>query len=354
MRIYSLVGSLLVAVLLVSAGEIPKPAVSVAIPTGAALELLFTRSEDTGGSLEGPAVAPDGSIYFSDIPFGKNLGRILRFDPKTKETTVFAKDSRKSNGLVFDSEGRMIACEGADFGGRQISRWDIKTGKRSTIVDNYMGKKFNSPNDLCLDRKGRIYFSDPRYVGHESRELTRQAVYRLDNDGSLIEITHEVAKPNGIVLSPDERTLYVGDHDNGADRTDPGATPPSPGTMRVYAFPLGSDGKISGRRRTVIDFGNEKGVDGITVDRQGNLYLTAHRQTAPGVIIVDPNGKEIGFIPTSSKHQKGDDPKSPLFGLPTNLEFGIAGEADMLYITVDVRLYRIRLKTKGYHVQYPN
>jgi sugar lactone lactonase YvrE len=104
----------------------------------------------------------------------------------------------------------------------------------------------------------------------------------------------------------------------------------------------------------VIDFGNQKGVDGITVDRQGNLYLTAHRQTAPGVIIVDPNGKEIGFIPTSSKHQKGDDPKSPLFGLPTNLEFGIAGEADMLYITVDVRLYRIRLKTKGYHVQYPN
>ena len=76
MRIYSLVGSFLVAVLLVSAGEIPKPAVSVAIPTGAALELLFTRSEDTGGSLEGPAVAPDGSIYFSDIPFGKNLGRI--------------------------------------------------------------------------------------------------------------------------------------------------------------------------------------------------------------------------------------------------------------------------------------
>src|SRR5262249_4130170 len=151
---------------------------------------------------EGPAVAPDGKIYFSDIPFGEDKGQILRFDPKTKTTTLFAQDSRKSNGLIFDAQGFLIACEGADRGGQQIARWNVHSGEHETIADNYMNKRFNAPNDVCIDEKGRIYFTDPRYLGPEPRELKEFAIYRINADGSVIEITHDAGKPNGIAISP--------------------------------------------------------------------------------------------------------------------------------------------------------
>ncbi|HZT83221.1 MAG TPA: SMP-30/gluconolactonase/LRE family protein, partial [Gemmataceae bacterium] len=182
---------LLLAAASARAADVPPPTGDAIVPPGARLELLFTRSAPIkGGLTEGPAVAPDGSIYFSDIPVGTDKGMILRFDPKTKKTTVFAKDSWKSNGLKFDARGFLIACEGSDEGGRAVSRWDVKTGKRTVIADRYMGKRFNAPNDLAIDTKGRIYFSDPRYLGDEPRELKHQAVYRIDTDGKVVEVTH--------------------------------------------------------------------------------------------------------------------------------------------------------------------
>ena len=174
------------------------------VPDGAKLEKLFTRETGIeGGLTEGPAVGPDGSIYFSDITPKENKGRILRFDPKSGKTTVFAANSRKSNGLAFDAYGRLLAAEGADFGGRAISRHNVATGKREVLCDNIGGKKLNAPNDLVLDADGRIYFTDPRYLGHETRELEHRAVYRISPDGSVVEVTHNVEKPNGIALSPD-------------------------------------------------------------------------------------------------------------------------------------------------------
>src|SRR5262249_40612598 len=141
------------------ADEPPPPEESDIVPRGAKLELLWTSTDKVkGGLTEGPAVAPDGSIYFSDIRLGKDKSKIMRFDPKTTKTTVFAADSGHANGLMFDAKGRLIACEGSDMGGRCVSRWDVKTGKRTVIVDHYKGKKFNAPNDLCIDLKGRIYF----------------------------------------------------------------------------------------------------------------------------------------------------------------------------------------------------
>src|SRR5438874_7581126 len=170
----------------------PKPTGETIVAPDAKLELLFTREAPIkGGLTEGPAVAPDGSIYFSDIPFGKDKGQILRFDPKTKKTTVFAADSHKSNGLKFDAKGFLIACEGSDGGGRCVSRWDVKTGERTVVADRYMGKRFNACNDLCIDEKGRIYFTDPRYLGAEPRELEHRAVYRIDTDGTVVEVTHD-------------------------------------------------------------------------------------------------------------------------------------------------------------------
>ena len=128
----------------------------------AKLELLFSDAFFT----EGAAVAPDGSVYFSDITFthGSDMqaGHIWRYDPKTGTASVFRSPSGMSNGIKFDAQGRMIVAEGADFGGRRVIRTDMTTGKSEIIAGLYEGRPFNAPNDITIDEKGRIYFSDPR------------------------------------------------------------------------------------------------------------------------------------------------------------------------------------------------
>ena len=330
------------------AEDLAKPTGDSIVSPDAKLEHLFTRSAKIeGGLTEGPAVAPDGAIYFSDIPFGTDKGMILKFDPKTKKTIVFAEDSGKSNGLIFDADGFLLAAEGADFGGRCISRWDVKSGKKTVLADRYQGKHFNAPNDICVDRLGRIYFTDPKYVGAEPREQEHRSVYRVERDGSVIEITHDVGKPNGIAISPDGKTMYLADHDNGVDRIGSDEKPKS-GAMKIYAFPLSADGKVAGPRKTIVDFGDQAGCDGMTVDEKGNVYLTARGLKRPGVLVVDPTGKEIAFIPNGVPNQQPD----ALVGFPSNVEFGVGDEANVLYITIDKSLFRISLKVKGYHVQY--
>jgi gluconolactonase len=313
-----------------------------------ALELIYTRQAKLNSGLtEGPAVAADGSIYFMDMPFGTDNGMILRYDPKSKQTTVFTDNSGKSNGLAFMRDGSAVSCDGADGGGRRLVRWDLQTGKGTTLVDRFQGKRFNSPNDLSVDLKGRIYFTDPRYGGTEPRELEREAVYRLDTDGNVIEITRDVEKPNGIVLSPDQKTLYVGDHNNGGNRLKPTDPEPKRGAMKIYAFPLDKDGLVNGPRRTLVDFGSENGCDGMTVDSMGNAYASCRSLARPGVLVVDPAGIELAFVETGPKNQAGlfDDWR----GIPSNVEFGIGDDARSLYITVDKSLYRLKVKTRGFH-----
>lgn len=320
------------------------------VPDGARLEQLFTRETGIeGGLTEGPAVAPDGSIYFSDITQKKDRGRILRFDPVSGKTTVFTEDSRKSNGLAFDAYGRLLAAEGADYGGRAISRYDVKTGQREVLCDNIDGKKLNAPNDLVLDADGRIYFTDPRYLGHEPRELKHRAVYRINTDGSVVEVTHNVEKPNGIALSPDQKTLYVVDHNNGTDAIGASDEQPAPGAMKVYAFPLGADGLVNGERKTLVDYGDQASADGICIDEAGNIYLTSRSLKRPGVQVVNPKGEEIAFIATGPENQNPDGTPE---GLPSNVEFGIGNEINTLYITVGVSLYRIKLKVSGFHIPF--
>ncbi len=333
---------------------VPAPTGETIVDPDTKWEPLFTRTASiSGGLTEGPAAAPDGTIYFSDIPFGKDKGMILRYDPKTKETISFTLDSGKSNGLTFDKDGFLVACEGSDGGGRRVSRWDVKTGKSVTVADSYMGKRFNAPNDIVIDSKGRIYFSDPRYLGNEPQELEYKAVYRIDPDGTVIEVTHDVTKPNGVALSPDERTLYVANHDNGTDRIgDPAETEkPILGIMTIYAFPLGEDGLVDGDRKTLVDFGKTPGCDGMTIDEHGHIYLTVRSLKRPGVMVIDPTGKEVAFMPTGFPNQK-ENPEKPLVGIPSNVEFGIGDEANLLYTTIDKGLYRIKLKVKGYHPEY--
>lgn len=346
----SLVGCSFVAPL--SAADLAPPTGDAIVAPDAKLELLYTRSAPIrGGLTEGPAVAPDGSIYFTDIPLGDDGGLIVRYDPATRQAAAFTIDSGKANGLIFDADGQLLACEGSDKGGQRVSRWNIKTGQRTTVADKFKGKKFNAPNDLCLDAQGRIYFTDPRYLGDEPRELEHRAVYRINKDGSVIEVTHEVAKPNGIALSPDGKTLYVADHDNGTDKIDPMAPKPKPGPMKIYAFALDTQGLVTGARKTIYDFGDQAGCDGMCVDEKGNIYLTARGLKRPGVLVLNPQGKEVAFIPTGPANQ-GADPKAVPVGLPSNVEFGIGDESHVLYVTIDLSLFRIPLKVKGYHVQY--
>jgi gluconolactonase len=327
-----------------------KPTGEDIVSPDAKLELLFTREAPIkGGLTEGPAVAPDGSIYFSDIPFGADKGMIQRFDPKTKKTTVFAEDSAKSNGLKFDAEGRLISCEGSDQGGRAVTRWDVKTGKKTVLVDRIDGKRFNSPNDLAIDRRGRIFFTDPRYLGAEPRELEYEAVYRFDRgtvravtDDGVREVTHNVEKPNGIALSPDEKILYVADHNSGSDHVDK-ETPKKKGAMKIYAFALNDEGAVEGERKVIYDFGDENGCDGMTIDEKGNLYLASRSLKRPGVLVINPEGKEIAFIPTGASQPGAKEAK----GIPANVTFGIGDERKMLYVTVDKSLYRIPVKVAG-------
>jgi len=326
--------------------DLPAPTGGL-VAKGAKLELLYTRPESSfaGGLTEGPAAAPDGSIYFTDISQGKDKSLILRYDPATNKTTVFIDDAQKANGMEFDLEGNLVACEGSDYGGRAVVRYDLKTKKRTVLTDHFMGKKYNAPNDLTIDKKGRIYFTDPRYLGDEPRELMYRAVYRIDGK-EVVEVTHEVDKPNGIALSPDGKALYLADHDNGTDKIDPNK-PAKPGAMKVYSFPLGPDGLVAGKRKTLVDFGTEAGCDGMCVDAAGRIYLTVRSLKRPGVMVIDPEGKEVGFIATGPASQSGA--KQPK-GLPSNVTFSRGKDKKMLYVTIDKSLYRIRMNVEGYHV----
>jgi gluconolactonase len=317
---------------------------------GAKLELLHQRQAKLNSGLaEGPAAAPDGTIYFTDMPFGPGDGMILQFDPKTGKTTVFTDKAFKSNGLAFDLEGNLLSCDGADGGGRCVRRWDLKTAKSQILADRYQGKRFNSPNDLCVDVKGRVYFTDPRYGGTEPRELAREAVYRLNKDGTVIEITHDVEKPNGLALAPDQKTLYLVDHNNGGNRLSPSDPEPKRGAMKIYAFGLDEDGLVKGERKTLVDFGKENGCDGMRVDKQGNIYMAIRSLARPGIMVIDSQGKELAFLPTGPTNQKG------LFedwrGIPSNVEFGMGADDSTLYVTIDKSLHRIRVKMHGFHPQ---
>ena len=172
------------------------------VPKDAKLEKLWADGDFT----EGPAFGPDHCIYFSDIG-----NRIMKFDPATGKTTEFRKPSGRANGLDFDYKGRLVAAEGANTGGnRRITVTDVD-GSIRVLADKWKGKRFNSPNDLIIDRKNRVFFTDPRYVGNEPREIDTESVYRIDPNGAVTQIISDVQKPNGIVISPDGDILYLAD-----------------------------------------------------------------------------------------------------------------------------------------------
>lgn len=320
------------------------------VPAESKVEKLFEGNVLT----EGVCVAPDGMVYFSEITFSHvsrdakgiiEAGHIWKYDPSTRKTSIFRSPSGMSNGIKFDAEGNMIVAEGADFGGRRVTRTDLKSGKSYIIAAMFEGRPLNSPNDITIDEKGRIYFSDPRYLGHESLEQSIMAVYRIDPDGSLHRIITDAGKPNGVAISPDQRTLYVVSNDNGStgiERLEKGkgpqadkvVTPLRKGYMALMAYDLSADGQAK-YRKTLVDYAPYDGPDGLVVDQEGNLYVAVRAENRPGIYAYSPDGKELAYIKTE---------------IPTNVGFGRGADSRTLYITAGSSLYRIRLNRAGYHL----
>ncbi|HUG94269.1 MAG TPA: SMP-30/gluconolactonase/LRE family protein [Planctomycetaceae bacterium] len=306
-----------------------EPAVRDIVPAGAKLEQLWNDGEFT----EGPAAGPDGAIYFSDITRDETPGRVLKFDPRTARTTVHCADSGKSNGLMFDRRGRLIAACGANHG-RQALCEITPDGKVKALVGTFMGRKFNAPNDLTIHPDGSIYFSDPRYVGPEPMEIDHMSVYRYDPDGGRVtRVTTDIEKPNGLGLSPGGRTLYVAETNNGTTGIQPGQAA-KPGRMTLNAFPLQPDGTL-GRKRVLVDFGDQTGIDGMAVDTDGRIFAAVRSASRFGIVAFSPDGRELAYLATPE--------------LPTNCCFGRGEDAQTLYVTAGTGLYRIRLNATGFH-----
>ncbi len=311
---------------LVKLADFAPTAQAKVVPEGSKLEKLWGEGQFT----EGPALAPDGSILFSDIGT-----TIYRFDPKSGQTSKFRDPSGRSNGLKFNQQGELIACEGANTGGnRRISITTgidgAKDGTVKTLADKFDGKRFNSPNDLAIDPGGNVYFTDPRYVGDDPRDLDFECVFLVSPSGSVKVATREVQKPNGIIVTPDGHTVYVSDNN-------------PQGNRQLVAFAVAPGGTLI-QKKVLHDFGTGRGIDGMTLDRDGNIYATAGTGDKAGIYVFAADGKHLAFIPTP--------------GDPTNCCFGGGDDNATLYITAanakeagtKYGLFRIKLNAKGFHV----
>ena len=261
------------------------------------------------GFTEGPVWHPDGYLLFSDVP-GNTIYK-WTLDGKLEK---FRSPSGFSNGLTFDQQGRLIACE---HGNRRVSRTE-QDGTIVTLASEYEGKKLNSPNDVVIKSDGSIYFTDPPfglsapYGIPGTQELAFQGIYRLLPEVKKLQLlVDDIPSPNGLAFSPDEKLLYVADI----------------GSKTVIVFDVQSDGSLANRR----DFVKIAGFpDGIKVDINGNIYVTTGYSL---IQIFDKNGKQIGDIITPAMTTS-----NCAFGGPDN---------KTLFITALSSVFRVQLKIPG-------
>lgn len=252
---------------------------------------------------EGPAVNKKGDIYFTDQPNDK----IWKYDTKGR-LSLFMDKTGRSNGLYFDAKGNLISC--AD---EKDELWSISPDKKVTVLlDSFDGKRLNGPNDLWIDPKGGIYFTDPYYQrdywDRKQPDIPGQKVYYLPKDNKQPVIVEDsVVKPNGIVGTPDGKYLYVADIQAG----------------KTYRYKISPNGSLTDRHLFA-----PQGSDGMTLDNKGNLYITGN-----GVTVYDPHGQKLGNIPVP-------------VNWTGNVCFG--GKArNILFITASESVYTLQMNVRG-------
>lgn len=253
---------------------------------------------------EGPAVDKKGNVYFTDQPNNK----ILKWSTDGK-LSVFMENSGRANGLYYDKKGNLISCSDME---NEV--WSIDTrGNHKVLVTDFDGKKLNGPNDLWVHPKGGIYFTDPLYkrdywTRNPEMQQEGEYVYYLSPDGKAItKVDTELEKPNGIIGSPNGKLLYVADIK----------------ANKTYVYDILSDGTLSNKRLFIT-----LGSDGMTIDNEGNIYLTGH-----GVTIFNPKGEQIEHIPVEANWT-------------ANVCFG-GKDMKTLFITASQYLYGLRMNVKG-------
>jgi gluconolactonase len=274
---------------------------------------------------EGPSWDPAGYLYF----VGAN--RISRRNAAGK-VEVYRSPAGGANGTLIDREGRLLVCEAL---ARRVTRTE-RDGSITVLADHYEGKRFNSPNDLTMDSKGRVYFTDPRYGNRDDMEMKVEGVYRIDAPGKVVRIiAAEVDRPNGILVTPGDRYLYVADNNNnnrGAAR-------------KLWRFDLRRNGTIDPRsRKLIFDWRTSRGPDGLKMDTKGRLYVAAglNKANPPyetaepykgGIYILSASGKLLQFVPI---------PRDEV----TNCAFGGA-DRKTLFVTAGGSLWSIPVSTPG-------
>jgi len=268
----------------------------------ASLELLGTGFEFT----EGPAPDDEGNVYFTDQPNND----IVKWDASTGEVTLFMDEAGRSNGMFFDDQGHLITC--ADMK-NQLWSISIDSKEVEVLVDGYDDKRLNGPNDLWIHPGGAIYFTDPLYKRDywkrdpEMQQDGEHVYYLGPNRNRLFRVEENVDKPNGIIGTPDGKKLYVADI--GDDKT--------------YVYDINDDGTLSNRKLFA-----EMGSDGMTIDRQGNVYVTGD-----GVTVFDKTGEKIAHIPVDK-------------GWTANVSFG-GPDRHTLFITAMDSVFGLEMNVQG-------
>lgn len=272
--------------------------VSPGIEINSEIEKLASEFKFT----EGPAVDAHGNVYFSDIPNSK-----IWIWTTEDQLKLFRENSNGSNGLYFDKNQNLLACEG---GASQISS-TTPSGNYKVIASTYQGKPFNTTNDLWPDDKGGIYFTDPQYGGDmDNLSQGGMHVYYLHpNHIKISKVCDDLVRPNGIIGTPDGKTLYVTDR----------------GAGKTYSYTIDKDGSLYDKKLFI-----DEGSDGMTLDQNGNIYITTKDKSQ--VDVFSKMGKLLKTILIPE--------------VPTNVCFG-GKNRDQLFITAQTSLYRVELNQKG-------
>lgn len=283
-----------------------------------------------GAGGEGPAWDPKLGVLTS------GNGHTYRLDRDGKST--IHKKGSGTNGLLFDQQGRLLACEAE---ARRVTA-TTPDGTVRVLTDRYQGKRYNQPNDLTVDSRGRIYFSDPRYGSREGMEIlddkgkTIEGVYRIDPDGKVTRVIGgELERPNGVLVSADDKYLFVADNNNDTKG----------GARKLWRFNLNKDGGVDlASRKLLYDWGEGRGPDGLKQDQEGRLYVAGglNKPNPPfepakdkkgGIYVFSSEGQLLTFLPV---------PRDEV----TNCAFG-GDDLRTLYVTGGGTLYSIRTTTPG-------